>query len=102
MADQYAIGSSDLDKLARAWAREPQAAAAAIAGSGPGAPAVLPRSYFPQVMDLQGDRGARSLLRDPDRLVAVVELPAAAHDLDERDDLRRFNRVRRRLSWPRR
>jgi molybdenum cofactor cytidylyltransferase len=87
LADQYAIGTSELWQLARVWARNPRVAAAASAAGGPGAPAILPRS----------DRGARNLLRDPDRLVTVVDLPAGALDLDERNDLRCFKRLRRRL-----
>jgi molybdenum cofactor cytidylyltransferase len=97
LADQYAIGRHDLWRLASAWASNPRAAAAALVGDGPGAPAVLPRDYFSRVMTLEGDRGARSLLRDPDAPVTIIELPAAAYDLDERGDFRHFQGIRRRL-----
>jgi molybdenum cofactor cytidylyltransferase len=97
LADQYAISRHDLWRLASAWASNPRAAAAALVADGPGAPAVLPRSYFPRVMGLEGDRGARSLLLNPDMPVTMVELPAAAYDLDEPGDFRHFRCIRRRL-----
>jgi molybdenum cofactor cytidylyltransferase len=97
LADQYAVGPDDLAKLAGQWIRKPRAAAAARIDGGPGAPAVLPRSYFWRVMSLQGDRGARSLLRGPGAEVATVEMPTAAFDLDNRQDLQRFQGFRHRI-----
>lgn len=96
LADQYAVGADDLLRLAAAWARRPQLAAAASDGTRLGAPAILPRSYFAGLLGLRGDQGARSLLRQAGRPVTPVAMPAAAHDLDERRDLPRFRRHRRR------
>jgi molybdenum cofactor cytidylyltransferase len=96
LADQYAVGPDDLAKLAGQWVRKPQAAAAAMVDGGAGAPAILPRRYFWRAMALQGDRGARCLLRRPDAGVTTVEMPAAVYDLDDRQDLQRFQSLRRR------
>lgn len=48
-----------------------QSPAAATDGRTPNPPACFPRACFPALLDLQGDRGARSLLRglQPDNLV---------------------------------
>lgn len=97
LADQYAVGPDDLARLAAQWVRKPRAAAAALTEAGPGAPAVLPRSDFWRVMSLQGDRGARSLLREPGAEVATVEMPTAAFDLDDRRDLQHFRIARHRI-----
>lgn len=97
LADQYAIGRHDLGQLATVWARDPGSAVAARVEGQAAAPAILPRSYFPRVMELAGDRGARSLLRQPGRAATVLELPMAALDLDEPGDLSRFREMRREL-----
>jgi molybdenum cofactor cytidylyltransferase len=97
LADQYAVGADDLLRLALAWARRPQSAAAALVNALPGAPAVLPRSLFAAVLDLQGDRGARHLLRATGRSVSGVEMSAAGYDLDAHHDLPLFRRLGRRI-----
>lgn len=97
LADQYAVDRHDLERLARAWARQPRMAAAADLRGEPGAPAVLPRRYFGRICGLQGDQGARRLLRAAGEAVTRVPLPAAAHDLDAPGDLARFRRARDRL-----
>jgi molybdenum cofactor cytidylyltransferase len=94
LADQYAVGPDDLAMLAGQWVRKPRTAVAARMEGGAGAPAVLPRSYFSRVMSLQGDLGARSLLRGPRMEVATVEMPTAALDLDDRRDLQHLRSVR--------
>lgn len=95
LADQYAIEPGDLRRLARAWSREPSRAAAAAADGRPAAPAILPRHWFPQVLNLCGDEGARRLLRDASPPAALVPMPGAAVDLDVRQELGAF----RRLAW---
>jgi molybdenum cofactor cytidylyltransferase len=96
LADQYAVGAHDLDRLARCWSRRPRRAAAAIIDGAPGAPAILPRRYFGPIRRLRGDQGARRLLREAGAGVTGVEMPAAARDLDAPGDLNSFRHARRR------
>jgi len=97
LADQYAVGAHDLDRLARSWSRRPRMAAAATLGGTPGAPAILPRRYFEPIRRLRGDQGARRLLREAGAGVILVDMPAAAQDLDAPGDRESFRRIRRRL-----
>ena len=59
---------------------------ATSAGAGPMVPACFPRRFFPELMNVEGDTGARSLLLNiPDE--AVVGASAAELcDFDTRDD----------------
>lgn len=100
LADQYAVGAPDLDRLARSWSGRPRLAAAAVVGGASGAPAILPRRYFGPIRRLRGDLGARRLLRQDAATVTPVEMPSAAQDLDTPGDLETFRRVRRRLGGP--
>lgn len=97
LADQYAVGPEDLERLARAWSRAPRTASAAAIEGRLGAPAILPRHQFTAVQSLQGDQGARVLLRAPATQATPVALPAAGHDLDAPDDLAHFRRLCRRV-----
>lgn len=87
LADQAAITTEDLRRLAGAWRRQTEHIAAAVYGSTVGVPAIFPRSIFADLMQLRGDQGARALIqRNPDRLVRVP-MNRAAIDIDTPEDL---------------
>jgi molybdenum cofactor cytidylyltransferase len=98
LADQYAIEPADLRRLACAWSRDPGRPAAAISEGLPSAPAILPRGWFPQVMMLRGDEGARRLLRGVSGGATAVPMPVARLDLDDRRALAGFRRIARRAA----
>jgi molybdenum cofactor cytidylyltransferase len=89
LADQPAVTSSDLQRLADTWRREPQRIAAALYGDGCGVPAVFPRTSFPALLALRGERGAQALLRSPGSCAAVA-MASAALDVDTPEDLASF------------
>jgi len=87
LADQPAVTSSDLQRLADSWRRDERAIAAARYGDGCGVPAIFPRSYFPLLLGLRGDRGAQALLRSPRSHCSAVPMPSAVLDVDTPEDL---------------
>lgn len=87
LADQAAVTSDDLKRLAGTWRRRPRCIAAALYGGTTGVPAIFPRSSFTQLAALRGDSGARELLRrSADRLLRVP-MPSAELDIDTPEDL---------------
>jgi molybdenum cofactor cytidylyltransferase len=87
LADQAAVSSDDLRRLAGTWRRRPQCIAAALYAGTTGAPAIFPRNTFTELAALRGDSGARAILRrNADRLMRVP-MPAAELDLDTPEDL---------------
>jgi len=89
LADQPEVGPEALARLIDAWRRHPARAAASLYGGRAGVPAILPHRLFRAARTLDGDRGARALLRSlPD--VTLVPMPEAALDIDTPDDLRRL------------
>ena len=87
LADQAAVTSEDLKRLAGTWRRRPQCIAAALYAGAAGAPAIFPRSTFGELAALRGDSGARAILRrSPDRVLRVP-MPSAELDLDTPEDL---------------
>jgi len=87
LADQAAVTTEDLRRLAGAWRRNPNSITAAQYSGGVGVPAVFPRWCFRELNELRGDRGAQALLqRHVDRLTRIP-MPSAELDIDRPEDL---------------
>jgi molybdenum cofactor cytidylyltransferase len=93
VVDQPHLRAAGLARLLRAWRRRPGTPAAARYDGRVGVPAVLPRRHWRRLRTLQGDQGARALLRDSDRLT-IVDLPEASFDVDTLADVERLQRRR--------
>ena len=87
LADQPAVSTDDLKRLAGTWRKQPQYIAAALYSGTVGVPAIFPRSLFPELAQLRGDAGARILLRRNAARVVRVPMPSAAIDVDTPEDL---------------
>lgn len=85
--DQPAVDAALLKDLLDLAARDLDRPAACAYGGTLGIPAVVPRRLFPDLLRLQGDRGAKALLLQEDP--AALPFPAGERDLDTRDDLAR-------------
>jgi molybdenum cofactor cytidylyltransferase len=89
LADQVGIGAYHLRLLLEAhgeWGRITCARYGAVLG----VPAVFSREWFSTLRSLEGDRGARYLLRRHREGVAAIDLPAAAIDIDTVEEWRRL------------
>ena len=91
LCDQPAVDATALYRLVDAWRRRPTVAAAARYSGGTGVPAILPRSLWAQVRELDGDAGARSILRGSTGITAV-DMPEAELDIDTTDDLAKLRK----------
>lgn len=87
LADQASVMTEDLRRLVGTWLRQPTYIVAAQYGTTLGAPAIFPNTYFRQLLELRGDRGAAQIFRrNPDRVVRVP-MESAALDIDTPEDL---------------
>jgi molybdenum cofactor cytidylyltransferase len=87
LADQVSVTPGDLRRLVDAWRENPERVAAARYGDSVGVPAIFPAAMFDQLEKLQGDRGARDLLRREAGQGTGVPMPTAAVDVDTPADL---------------
>ena len=83
--DQPEISADDLIRLHRAGGDDQLCAA--TYEDVIGIPACFPARYFDDLLELQGDRGARELLRGSKYDVHRVPMPRAAFDIDTPGDL---------------
>lgn len=86
LTDQPALDLPHLLALRDAWHAAPNRAVASAYAGVLGVPALLPRTWFADIACLEGDAGARDLLRARD--VIAIDAPALAHDIDRPGDLR--------------
>lgn len=87
LADQPLINRQHLAALCSKWRQHPQRIVASRYAGSNGVPAIFPRSCFPELLELHGDQGARSVIeRDCSRTLTVVN-DAAAFDIDKPADL---------------
>lgn len=87
LADQAGVTTDDLRRLTGTWRKQPQYMAAALYAGTVGAPAIFPRSLFPELAALRGDAGARVVLRRGADTLVRVPMPSAALDVDTPEDL---------------
>ncbi len=89
-ADQPLLEARHLRQLIQTFRSSQRtiAAAADERGTVRGAPALFAREHFPRLLQLEGDRGAGSLLRTRAHEVVTVTLdPSALRDVDTHADL---------------
>jgi len=90
LSDQPFISEQTVRSLLDTYHSSSKPIAAAEYKGVLGVPALFDRSIFDELMTLEGDAGARVVIRqDPER-VATVPTPEAAFDVDTPDDLARL------------
>jgi len=87
--DQPAVDAPLLRRLLLLHAEQDGAAPVACAyGGSLGIPAILPAQFFPELLALKGDRGAKPILLRENAL--TIPFPEGAWDLDTPEDLARL------------
>ena len=93
--DQPNLPVSLLRRLWQPWRAGSDRVAASIDGEVRGAPAIFDRRYFSELLALQGDQGARPLLRaNALEIVTIATDLRALADVDTPDDWETLVRVR--------
>ena len=90
LADQPSITAQHLRALIDRWSgADNEIVASAYSGTS-GPPVLLPRGTFSALCGLTGDRGAKSVLEDPEFDVTTIPFDDAAVDVDTPADLKQF------------
>lgn len=89
-ADQPDVTGDSVQRLLHAYRRLDSGPVAAHFNDVLGTPALFSRQYFAELLQLEGQEGARSLLVRHRERVRAIELPEAARDLDTPKDVIAF------------
>lgn len=88
VCDQLALSTDLLRDLARVHAAGERGITASFYAERTGVPAIFAAKYFPALMQVEGDRGARGLLERHADDVATIAFDEGVKDLDTPDQLR--------------
>ena len=90
LCDQALVGAEQLQQLRETWiANNSKIVAASFSGTI-GAPVIIPRTFFPDILKLSGDRGAKPVIERNIDQVQVLEMPEAEFDIDTQEDYMRL------------
>jgi molybdenum cofactor cytidylyltransferase len=91
LADQVLVSTSELETLVAQAVDGGSACAGFSETVGP--PAVFSRVWYPDLLTLNAENGAKKLLTDPAKQVTIVPMKSAGWDIDSKDDLERLSDV---------
>jgi len=90
LADQPLITADHLTLLARTWHKKPDSIVASQYAGVAGPPVIFPRNDFAKLLELEGDRGAKSVLEENENRLLTIKFENAAIDIDRPEDLARL------------
>ncbi len=86
LCDQARITSGHLEQLCKRWLTDKSKIVASAYANIVGAPVIIPRAFFPAIMQLNGDKGAKSVIRNNPSDVVSERIPEAEFDIDTESD----------------
>jgi molybdenum cofactor cytidylyltransferase len=90
LADQPFVSTALLQALLDTHQSERPPITASQYGTTKGVPAIFSKTVFPELLQLQGDRGANRLIRQYEAQVAILPFEAGSIDMDTREDYQQW------------
>jgi molybdenum cofactor cytidylyltransferase len=87
LCDQPFVDAQTINQLAQTFAETRKEVVAAKYGGVVGVPALFSPAMFDALFKLEGDKGARDLIRDRNASIATIEIKEAAIDIDTPEDM---------------
>ncbi len=91
LCDQVLVTEEHLRQLAEHWNSDPSLIIASDYAGTVGTPAIIPTEFYPQLLALEGDAGAKSILKNNAGRVSTLPIPEAAFDIDSPADLEKLH-----------
>ena len=93
LCDQALVTENHLRLLLEHWLASPSEFMAGAYADTIGTPVIIPAEFYPQVLALEGDAGAKSILNNNAGRVRTLPIPEAEFDLDVPADLDKLKRM---------
>ncbi len=90
LCDQALVTQHHLNSLLDLWLGDPSNIAAARYAGAIGTPVIIPAEFYPQLLALKGDTGAKLMLKNNADRVSTLPLAEAEFDLDVPADLEKL------------
>ena len=92
LCDQALVTENHLRLLLEHWLASPSEIMAGAYADTIGTPIIIPAEFYPQVLALEGDAGAKSILNNNAGRVRTLPIPEAEFDLDVPADLEKLKK----------
>ena len=92
LADMVLVNFKYLDAMSKAASESVKGIIASNYGPSIGPPVIISSKYFQELMNLKGDRGAKSVIFNHSEDLETLEFPEGLIDIDTPEDLRQLNR----------
>ena len=90
LCDQALVSERCLRRLSHRWLTNPSEIVASGYADTVGTPAIIPAEFYPQIQALEGDTGAKSILKNNVDRVKTLSVPEAEFDIDMPADLEKL------------
>lgn len=91
LCDQPYVSSEKLQKMLQIFANFHQPIIACEYKNQLGVPMLFDKTIFPELLNLQGDRGARAFLHKYTGRIGIVDFQEGGFDIDTLEDLNKLN-----------
>ncbi len=92
LCDQALVTEDHLRSLLYLWLANSSEIIASSYANTIGTPAVIPAGFYPKVQTLEGDEGAKSILKNNTGRIRTLPIPEAEFDLDVPSDLEKLKK----------
>lgn len=92
LCDQWRLETSDLCLMAETWLKNPERIIRARANDQNMPPVIFPIRFLAQLQALEGENGARNILRNEPGVITTVPLNNALFDLDTKAGLNQLKK----------
>ena len=93
LADMPLVTETYLNALINAFSVSKKGIVVSNYGQSFGPPAIFSRKYFPELLKMKGDRGARGIFSKFKHDLYAVDFPDGLVDIDTPEDLLRFKKI---------
>ena len=87
LCDQTLVSEECLRRLIDRWLTDTSEIVASGYADTVGTPAIIPAEFYPQIQAMEGDSGAKSILKNNTGRVSTLPIPEAEFDIDVPADL---------------
>jgi molybdenum cofactor cytidylyltransferase len=90
LSDQPKVDSEYLNQMISEYKNNPHPIIASLYDGIMGVPALFPKHYYPELLKLEGDKGAKQLLNSRDILIKTMKSSVNLLDIDTPEDYQKF------------